>query len=69
VSGVLHKTYLEVNEEGTEAAAVTSVVVANAVANEPEPFTMIVDHPFFCAIHNEETGSILFMGAITEPKQ
>ncbi len=69
VSGVLHKTYLEVNEEGTEAAAVTSVMVATAVANEPEPFTMIVDHPFFCAIHNEETGSILFMGEITEPNQ
>jgi serpin B len=68
VSGVLHKTYLEVNEEGSEAAAVTSVVVATAVANEPEPFTMIVDRPFFCTIRDNETGSILFMGAVVEPK-
>jgi serpin B len=68
VSGVLHKTFVEVNEQGTEAAAVTSVFVATAMANQPEPFSMIVDHPFFCAIVDNNTQAILFMGAVTEPK-
>jgi len=68
VSGVIHKTFVEVNEEGTEAAAVTAVIMATAMANEPEPFSMIVDRPFFCAICDNETGAILFMGAVTEPK-
>jgi serpin B len=68
ISGVIHKTFVEVNEEGTEAAAVTSVMVATATPDEIEPFSMIVDHPFFYAIHDDETGSILFMGAVIEPK-
>jgi len=68
ISGVLHKTFVEVNEEGTEAAAVTSVFVATAMANQPEPFSMVVDHPFFCAIVDNTTNTILFMGAVTEPQ-
>jgi serpin B len=58
-----------VNEEGTEAAAVTSVGVALTSAQMPdEPFQMIVDRPFFCAIRDNQTGTILFMGSIREPK-
>jgi serpin B len=68
VSGVVHKTFVEVNEQGTEAAAVTSVFVATAMANEPEPFSMICDHPFFCAVCDNQTGAILFMGAVTNPQ-
>ena len=68
ISGVIHKTFVEVNEEGTEAAAVTAVIMTTAIANKPEPFSMVVDHPFFCVIRDNETGSILFMGAIVEPK-
>jgi serine protease inhibitor len=65
ISKVLHKTYVKVNEEGTEAAAVTSVEVG--ITSIPDRFVMIVDRPFFIAIRDSETGTILFMGAIVEP--
>ncbi|MFW9259144.1 serpin family protein [Nostoc sp. CALU 546] len=69
ISQVKHKTFVEVNEEGTEAAAATSVgIVATSLRDEPEPFRMIVDRPFFCAIRDNQTGSILFMGSIIEPQ-
>ena len=68
VNGVKHKTFLEVNEEGTEAAGVTSIEFSvTSVGISVEPFTMVVDRPFFCAIRDRNTGSILFMGAIVEP--
>ncbi|MFA4948666.1 MAG: serpin family protein [Candidatus Krumholzibacteriia bacterium] len=65
---VRHKTFVEVNEEGTEAAAVTSVEMrVTSVMEEEPPFEMIVDRPFFLAIVDRETGLILFMGAIVNP--
>ena len=68
ISGVKHKTFAEVNEEGTEAAAVTSVEMRATSAMRPEKtFRMIVDHPFFCAIRDNKTGTLLFMGSITDP--
>ncbi|MBD2433368.1 MULTISPECIES: serpin family protein [Fischerella] len=68
ISEVKHKTFVEVNEEGTEAAATTSVGV-NVVSTtvNQQPFQMIVDRPFFCAIRDNQTGSILFMGSILDP--
>lgn len=69
IDEVKHKTFVEVNEEGTEAAAVTSVGVMLTSARMPEaPFEMVVDRPFFCAIRDNQTGTILFMGSIKEPK-
>jgi len=69
VDEVKHKTFVEVNEEGTEAAAVTSISIRATSAILPqEPFQMKVDRPFFCAIRDNQTGSILFMGAIVNPK-
>ena len=69
INEVKHKTFVEVNEEGTEAAAATSIgIVGTAVARPEEPFQMIVDRPFFCAIRDNQTGTILFMGSIREPK-
>ncbi|NEU77815.1 serpin family protein [Nostoc sp. UIC 10630] len=69
ISQVKHKTFVEVNEEGTEAAAATSVgIVATSLRDEPEPFRMIVDRPFFCAIRDNQTGNVLFMGSIIEPQ-
>jgi len=66
---VKHKTFVEVNEEGTEAAAVTSIgIVATSMPIEQEPFKMIVDRPFFCAIRDNQTGEILFMGSIINPE-
>jgi serpin B len=66
IGEVKHKTFVDVNEEGTEAAAVTSVRM-RATAFVP-PFSMVVDRPFFCAIRDEQSGTILFMGTIVEPR-
>lgn len=65
ISEVKHKTFIAVNEEGTEAAAATSVEIA--VTAMPESFTMIADRPFFFAIADDMTGTILFMGSVNEP--
>ena len=62
ISDVRHKAIVEVNEEGTEAAAVTVVV---GVTSLPPIFR--VDRPFFFAIYDAETETILFMGTVTEP--
>jgi serine protease inhibitor len=65
---VVHKTFVDVNEEGTEAAAATSVEMRlTSVAMPQHPFEMIVDHPFFFAIRDNETGLILFMGSVVSP--
>jgi len=65
---VRHKTFVEVNEEGTEAAAVTSVEMrVTSVMEEEPPFELIVDRPFFIAIVDGKTGLVLFMGAIVNP--
>ncbi len=68
ISEVRHKSFVEVNEEGTEAAAATSVEISKEAPTQ-QPFRMVVDRPFFCAIRDNETGTLLFMGAIVEPKQ
>jgi serpin B len=69
ISEVKHKAFAEVNEEGTKAAAVTSVGVAVTSVQIPrEPFMMKVDRPFFFAIRDDTTGAVLFMGSIVEPK-
>jgi len=68
VSQVKQKSFVEVNEEGTEAAAVTTVTMLGmAVMQPPKPFEMIVDRPFFFVIGDGETQSILFMGLIYDP--
>ncbi|MFP5265479.1 MAG: serpin family protein [Blastocatellia bacterium] len=68
ISKVKHKTFVEVNEEGTEAAAVTSTEMRATSAMRPrQRFRMVVDRPFFCAIRDNTTGTVLFMGSITEP--
>ncbi|HAX80393.1 MAG TPA: proteinase inhibitor I4 serpin [Cyanobacteria bacterium UBA11372] len=69
IDEVKHKTFVEVNEEGTEAAAVTSVGIrATSARPVDEPFNMVVDRPFFVAIRDNQTGTLLFMGSIVEPK-
>jgi serpin B len=69
LSEVKHKTFVEVNEAGTEAAAVTSARVALiAAVSQEQPFQMIVNRPFFCAIRDNQTGTVLFMGSIVEPQ-
>lgn len=68
ISAVKHKTFVEVNEEGTEAAAATSIGIRATSVRPSQPFNMVVNRPFFAAIRDNETGEILFMGAIVEPK-
>lgn len=63
ISKVDHKTFVEVNEEGTEAAAVTGIGIS--VTSSPPQFT--VNRPFFFAIRDNETGTILFMGTVLDP--
>ena len=71
IGDVKHKTFVEVNEEGTEAAAVTSVEmkVTSARPSEEPPFQMIVDRPFFFTISDRQTGTIIFMGTIKNPSK
>jgi serpin B len=67
ISQVRHKALAEVNEEGTVAAAVTSVAVTVASVQPQENFTMKIDRPFFFAIRDNTTGVILFMGSVSDP--
>jgi serpin B len=69
ISTVIHKTFIEVNEEGTEAAAVTVVGMKDASAGPPPPGTIIdyiVNKPFAFAICENSTGVILFMGKMED---
>lgn len=68
ISSVLQSTYWKVDEEGSEAAAVTTTGIrATAVARPEQPFQMIVDRPFFCVIEDRRGGALLFVGAIYDP--
>ncbi|MFA6376014.1 MAG: serpin family protein [Candidatus Paceibacterota bacterium] len=66
---VVHKAYVDVNEEGTEAAAATGVgmFAATAVMDPPQPKIFNADHPFIFAIIHNQSGSILFMGKVNDP--
>ena len=68
ISSVIHKTFVEVNEEGTEAAAVTAVeVVSTSIGpTTPIPTDFFVNQPFLFAIRENSTGVILFIGKIGE---
>lgn len=68
ISEVKHKAVVEVNEEGTEAAAATSVGISVKSARPTQRFTFIADRPFLMAIRDSQTGAILFMGTVMEPK-
>jgi serine protease inhibitor len=68
ISSVMQSTYWRVDEEGSEAAAVTTTGVrARALPRPEQPFQMIVDRPFFCAIQHQRTGALLFVAAIYDP--
>lgn len=66
ISRVLHKAVIEVNEEGSEAAAATAVEMKRTSAGEPLAF--IADRPFLFVIADDQTGTILFMGKVYEVK-
>jgi serpin B len=69
ISAVIHKAYVDVNEEGTEAAAATGVIMVGTGMREPvKPIVFKADHPFLFLIRDKSTGSILFMGRIMDPR-
>ncbi|MDD3626659.1 MAG: serpin family protein [bacterium] len=68
IQKVQHKTFVEVNEEGTEAAAVTSVHMGIKSAPPMDVYEMYVNRPFFFTIQDDGTGVILFMGVISDPE-
>lgn len=69
IDEVIHQAFVEVNEEGTEAAAVT--VVEMSTTTSEEPYVPVVefraDHPFIFIIQQRETGNILFLGRVNNP--
>ncbi|MBS3784505.1 MAG: serpin family protein, partial [Anaerolineae bacterium] len=66
ISDVVHKAFVSVDEEGTEAAAATAVVMKRLSMPE-EPVVVTVDHPFLFLIRDIETGTILFVGRVLDP--
>lgn len=67
IGDVLHNTYLDVTEKGTEAAGSTKIEMRAGSAPPKNTFQMTVDRPFFLAIEEQRTGALLFTGWITNP--
>ncbi|MCS7062180.1 MAG: serpin family protein [Anaerolineae bacterium] len=65
ISLVQHQTFVEVNEEGAEAAAATAAVLSRSLSLAPPPFRFVADRPFCFAIEDSQTGAILFLGIVT----
>ncbi|XP_072179986.1 leukocyte elastase inhibitor-like isoform X1 [Diadema setosum] len=66
ISEVIHKSFIEVNEEGSEAAAATAVhMMARSIA--PRPYELKFDHPFMFLIRDRRSKAVLFMGRIVDP--
>jgi serpin B len=68
ISVVLHRAFVKVDEEGTEAAAATAVAIRTLAVRMPPETKMIVDRPFLMAIRDDKTKQILFLGAIYKPE-
>ena len=66
ITAVVHKAFVAVDENGTEAAAATAVVMG-ALGGGPPLTTFLADHPFVFLIRDNRTGSILFMGRVVNP--
>jgi serpin B len=68
--GIFHKAFIEVNEEGTEAAAATAVVIQAESAEEPQKeMDFIANKPFLFVLRDRITNSILFIGKVQDPTQ
>ncbi len=68
ISRVIHQTFIDVNEEGTEAAAATIVEMKeNSSAGGGSPISFIVDRPFIFVVRENSSGALLFMGKVSDP--
>ncbi|XP_058786238.1 serpin-ZX-like [Vicia villosa] len=68
VSNIFHKSFIEVNEKGTEAAAATAAtILVGSTMRVPSPIDFVADHPFLFVIREDLTGTILFVGQVLNP--
>jgi len=67
IAHVMHQAFISVDEQGTEAAAATAVVMAESMAADT-PIPITIDRPFLFFIRHDSTGEILFMGQVTDPR-
>lgn len=67
IANVIHKAFIDVNENGTQAAAATAVTGDGAAAPQAPPVTITLDRPFIYCIHDAHTNLILFMGRVMDP--
>jgi serpin B len=71
ISAAIHKAYIDVDEQGTEAAAATAVIMLSMAmrpsAPPPPPIIFRADHPFLFLIRDNSSGAILFLGRLTDP--
>ncbi len=68
VKSVIHKAYVNVDEEGTEAAAATAIVIGITAVNPQREIVFKADHPFMFIIQDDKTGAILFIGKLGNPQ-
>jgi serpin B len=66
INEIFHKSYIDVNETGTEATAATGVGFPESIPMKEEPKIFKADHPFIFLIYDKETSAILFFGRILE---
>jgi serpin B len=69
LADLLHRAFVDVDEQGTEAAAVTAAVEMVAALRPPRPKELRVDRPFLFVISDRPTGSVLFMGRVVDPRR
>ncbi|HVC83327.1 MAG TPA: serpin family protein, partial [Chloroflexota bacterium] len=68
ISEVRHAAVMQVDEQGTRAAAVTSVGIRATAIEVANSFTMTINRPFFGAIRDETTGTLLFAASVVDPR-
>lgn len=66
MTDALHKTFIAVDETGTEAAAATAIIMG--ILSMPQSATFTVDQPFLFWIEHTPTGEMLFLGQVTDPR-
>ena len=66
IGEVIHKTFIKVNERGTEAAAATGVIAVGSSREKPP--VIRADHPFLFVLRDRGSGAILFMGRVVDPR-
>ena len=67
IQDVIHQAFVSVDEQGTEAAAATGVVV-QLESERPDPVLVAIDRPFMFLVRDSDTGAILFLGRVLDPR-